>query len=219
MTQEILFRPIQSKDYDDLHRLTRGAWFSEDYKKYPTATNAFVDLDIIHALSDTSFGRVAVVDGQVAGLILASANQASKDLRMIVPSPKEAILTLHHQEAAVRDYFYKMMAEEQRADDDLYHKASQSVNYQGRIVLFIVDPNFQGLGLGGRLFRLANEYFTEQGVDKYYLFTDTSCDYSFYEHKGLRQVNHIRIDENHPYEVFQNGDKEKPFTFFLYDNQ
>ena len=51
----------------------------------------------------------------------------------------------------------------------------------------------------------------ENEIDSFYLFTDTSCNYGFYESRGLlRRIEHTK-------EVFVNGEKA-PMTFFIYDN-
>ncbi|RPA61313.1 GNAT family N-acetyltransferase [Aerococcus agrisoli] len=213
MTQELRIRPIEASDFAELHRLDRQAWFQESYEKYPEATDACVELDLNNALQDSSFGQVAVVDGQVAGLILASADNDQKHMRMIMTSPRDAVITLNAQAPEVSHHFYQIMQEERDTDNALYAEAAKSVDYQGRIVLFVVDPTFQGLGIGSKLFQSALDYFQKQAIENYYLFTDESCDYTFYDHKGWRQAGKMTLSND------ATADTNETFSYFIYDNQ
>lgn len=60
--------------------------------------------------------------------------------------------------------------------------------YQAEIALFLVSPEAKGHGVGGRLFAHMLDWFQAIGVSEYFLFTDTTCDYGFYEHKGLERM-------------------------------
>lgn len=43
----------------------------------------------------------------------------------------------------------------------------------------------RGNGVGKRLFQDLLAYVRSQDINRFYLFTDTSCNYGFYEHQGL----------------------------------
>ena len=60
--------------------------------------------------------------------------------------------------------------------------------YQAEIALFLVSPEAKGHGVGGRLFAHMLDRFHALGIRQYFLFTDTTCDYGFYEHKGLQRA-------------------------------
>lgn len=219
MTQEVTLRSAQAADYPALHALNRGAWFQSDYEEYPEATDAYVDLNLNSSLSDASMATVAEVDGQIAGVILASADSEPKYGRMLMRSTVDAAATIHAQGAEVANYFYDRMKVESAHDEKLLAKAKEDVTYDGRIVLFIMDPNFQGLGIGGKLFQAAKDYFAEKHVQNYYLFTDSSCNYPFYDYKGMRRAGSLTFEQSGLFEQFDGSESTEPFEFFIYDNQ
>lgn len=219
MTQEVTLRPAQPTDYPALHALNRGAWFKSDYIAYPDATNAYVDLDLNSSLSNASMATVAEVDGQIAGVILASADSEPKYGRMLMQSTIDAAATLHAQGQEIADYFYDRMKVESEYDAQLLEKAQANTDYDGRIVLFIMDPEFQGLGIGSKLFQAAKDYFEVTNVQNYYLFTDSSCNYPFYDHKGMHRAGSLTFDQPGLFEQFDGSKSTEPFEFFIYDNQ
>ena len=82
--------------------------------------------------------------------------------------------------------------------------------YSAELVLFAVNPTYQGKGIGKKLFQSALDYMTRQRLDEFYLFTDTSCNYGFYEHQGMKR----RCETEQLFNI--NGLSEK-MNFFIYD--
>ena len=72
-----------------------------------------------------------------------------------------------------------------RIDRELLHHCSA---YDGELVFFVVSRTCRGRGVGKTLFQSAMEYMRSQKISSFYLFTDTSCNYGFYEHQGMQQV-------------------------------
>ena len=69
----------------------------------------------------------------------------------------------------------------------------------------------RGEGVGEGLYEEGMRYLSYSGVANFYLFTDTSCNYGFYEHQGLKR----RVQRQK--EVVVNGMKQG-MNFFIYDN-
>ena len=68
----------------------------------------------------------------------------------------------------------------------------------GELELFIVNPDVRGHGVGGRLWRRMQEHFAAWDVPAFYLHTDSDCDVSFYDHKGLDCIAHRTASETAP---------------------
>ena len=79
------------------------------------------------------------------------------------------------------------------------------------LALFALCESCRGQGIGKRLYEEGMRYLSYNGVDNFYLFTDTSCNYGFYEHQGLKR----RVQRQK--EVVVNGMKQG-MNFFIYDN-
>ncbi|NMN01623.1 GNAT family N-acetyltransferase [Bifidobacterium panos] len=68
---------------------------------------------------------------------------------------------------------------------------------QAELELFLVARAARGRGVGGTLWRRLLASFASQGVERYYLHTDSGCDVSFYDHQGLNRVAE-RYAKDHP---------------------
>lgn len=59
--------------------------------------------------------------------------------------------------------------------------------YRGEIALFVLDGRYRGCGIGKALYERALASLRARELMPFYLFTDTSCNYRFYERQGLRR--------------------------------
>ncbi|MEI3361403.1 MAG: hypothetical protein V8R75_01865 [Oscillospiraceae bacterium] len=57
---------------------------------------------------------------------------------------------------------------------------------------------------------MAVEYLRSQNIREFYLFTDTSCHYPFYEHLGMTRRCELQ-------DTMQVAGESEAMTFFLYD--
>lgn len=55
-------------------------------------------------------------------------------------------------------------------------------------LVLIADPKARGMGVGKALMNEGENYLREHGFNKYYLLTDSSCDYGFYDKIGMERV-------------------------------
>lgn len=62
-----------------------------------------------------------------------------------------------------------------------------SKQYEGELAFFALNEDYRGMGLGRKLFDEAKKYMEKEEIPDFYLFTDTSCNYKFYEHMGLKR--------------------------------
>ena len=68
---------------------------------------------------------------------------------------------------------------------------------QAELELFMVNPDVRGAGVGGALWRQLLAALRSMGVRAFFLHTDSSCDFGFYDHKGLSRVAE-RLAADHP---------------------
>ncbi len=52
------------------------------------------------------------------------------------------------------------------------------------------------MGLGGVLIDAATTHLLSNGANKAFLYTDTDCSWSFYEHEGFKRVGTYRSARN-----------------------
>ena len=83
--------------------------------------------------------------------------------------------------------------------------------YPGELSFFALDVRYRGLGIGKKLFRALLDYMEQQKISRFYLYTDNSCNYGFYEHQGMRRCG------QKSYKVPLAVDNEMQFFLYEYD--
>lgn len=83
--------------------------------------------------------------------------------------------------------------------------------YPGELSFFALDERYRGLGIGKKLFRVLLDYMEQQKIPRFYLYTDNSCNYGFYEHQGMRRCG------QKSYKVPLAVDNEMQFFLYEYD--
>ncbi|EOV0904511.1 GNAT family N-acetyltransferase [Edwardsiella piscicida] len=61
-------------------------------------------------------------------------------------------------------------------------------HYHASLNFFAIDAPFRGLGLGSRLYRQGLAYLQTQGIDTFFVFTDSASNSLFYEKQGLLKI-------------------------------
>lgn len=84
------------------------------------------------------------------------------------------------------------------------------IEYPAELALFAVDSSCRGKGIGKQLFQSALDYMKQEQLDKFYLFTDTSCNYGFYEHQGMERC----VEKEH---IFNIKGQRASMKFFIYE--
>ena len=70
-------------------------------------------------------------------------------------------------------------------------------NYPAELTLFAVSSSCRGKGIGKMLFQSTLDYMKQEKLKEFYLFTDTSCNYGFYEHQGMKR----RSEKEHIFNI------------------
>lgn len=71
------------------------------------------------------------------------------------------------------------------------------------LTLFAVDENCRGFGVGKALLSGFLKYLKEQEVRHIYLYTDTTCNYGFYEHQDFKRLEEQTLKLTRNGETFQ----------------
>ena len=80
----------------------------------------------------------------------------------------------------------------------------------GELSFFVLNEAVRGLGIGKQLYNAALTYMRQENIQSFYLFTDISCNYGFYEHCGMQRRGEIDM-------VAKLSGQQAPMKFFLYD--
>ena len=205
MQNNVKLRELKKQDIPALEDVIRKTW---DYDKFATPKTArkLAKVYLATCLTNQTYTRVAEVDGVPVGLIFGKdiekhhcplkyrLHQISALCGLLISKEGRGILN-----------FYKGVDD---MDSQLLKQCSK--DYKGEIALFALAPEYRGLGIGKMLFHCLLAYMKSQSISDFYLYTDTSCNFGFYEHQGMvrqQQYKHL---------VKMKGQKGE-MEFYLYD--
>ena len=185
-TEKLTWRPFAPEDFEGAATLLGRTWLPEFEE---AAQRAASQIELAHYLSQTTWSLLAEREGEILGVVLLAergrevpegAGWAELEARLTRAAEKDPQLA-----EAVRT---EMDGVREEAELEREYAARGPVGADAAVKLLIVSPDAKGLGLGGRLFSAALDHLREAGASGYHLLTDDSCDFGFYEHKGLTQA-------------------------------
>ncbi|KFI68843.1 GNAT family N-acetyltransferase [Bifidobacterium magnum] len=220
MTETVTYRTMTRDDYSALINMVCNAWYNDNECDWATAHRA-AEIDFEYALARTTTAQVAVVAGRVVGVILGRID--SLETRPAVNKHHTNTLKLMaglvtSQEGRVLAHRLKEM---KRANEAMLKAAKREGHaYDAEVVLFMVDPDVQGQGIGAHLFDWLLDQFKANGVKNYFLMTDTTSDYSFYDHKGMNRVQQEPMTPfPMPQPLSEDERIEEHLHAFMYDSE
>lgn len=200
----ITLRSLRETDIDRLAAITQKAWFNpripssllngraadEGWQDAQGHRRFFAaKYDFLWYLNKCTHALVADIAGRVSGVILTDLfaghedgiqalsgqdrlfEQYDKWIKTAVPDGSKIVTSIQEDDLKTNH-----LAEAARRDS------------QAEIVLFIVDDTVRGQGVGKTLWQAMIQFLSTHGVDNYYLYTDTECNFMFYEYQGLTRV-------------------------------
>lgn len=189
--------------------MVRHAWYADEGER---AGRLGAQADWEYCLSRTTTAFVAEADGEPVGMILGRV--AARDTRGPWNAHYRRYLSLLPAQLLSADgrenvaYLLAIHAIERRLIRMSGH------HLPAEVVLFVTAPQSRGFGLGSRLFDTLLESFREQHAHDYFLYTDDTCDFGFYEHRGLTRAAEITRRRNSP----ANGEPAIE-SFYLYEGR
>ena len=141
---------------------------------------------VLHYLEPTTRAIVAELDGRFMGVTLSRV--AGEPLAF--PQAKQELAAINGELNRSTLGAKTLSETEQWHEMELRMEREIDINdvARGEIELFLVAKSARGHGVGGSLWRQAMDYFANCQVARFYLHTDSSCDVSFYDHKGLNCI-------------------------------
>lgn len=176
-------RQLNKKDIKYLRELLYETWVKKDYPENKKTAFQISYIFMYELLFRHSFSRVITYNDSFCGIILGRIDKdfkynfkyILKILWHIIP-----LLFYDYGRSALRSEKYIM-----RINNELLDSLNSKAGAE--LVLFALDKNFKGMGFGKKLLSSFYNYLEQNGVDNFYLFTDTTCDFEFYEHNGFER--------------------------------
>lgn len=130
---------------------------------------------------------IATKQQRIVGFLALSL---SKKEKILIPEEYQNLLYHQHDDFHLISSYRQMMQNYHQNCEQLLPKMHQ--NYDGEIVLFMVDETYQHQGLGTKLYEYAEYLLKKENCSHYILYTDTSCSYEFYDHHQMKRLDQYR---------------------------
>lgn len=189
MVSRVLYRPFEEDDFDVLAEILQLQWHTKtenDVFNYLEACD-----DLAYCLSTSTFSQVALVDGAPRGIALArSGDPESAWSQRWLSASKDFLGQMERLDAQGLARYRAFIDEADRINTQMIREGG--VDASSEVVLLAVAESARGLGIGSVLFDAAVDYAAACGHASTYLVTDSTCDWKFYEKRGLRRAAHHR---------------------------
>ncbi|MGL5507140.1 MAG: GNAT family N-acetyltransferase [Paraclostridium sp.] len=193
--KEVIYRELIKDDYNQVKKLICEAFGFDEFIKDPKVLDSILTVYLQGCIFDSSFSKVAVKNNQVIGIILGKANNDKKNIRKLHNS--FSYLNNIIKLALCGSENKKLIKEFSKVTStykDIIKGKEDS--FQGCIQLFIVSKESRGLGIGKSLVASLFEYMKFMNVNSLYLYTDTRCNYGFYDSQNFNRLCEKEINFN-----------------------
>lgn len=205
MDEKIILREYQTADQQALENVVREAW---EYDRFCTPKTAakMAKVFLNSCLINQTFTRVAEIDGVPVGIIMGKDIQKHRCSLSLWVKWLASLLSLFlSKEGRETSKIFRCV---QKVDQELLSACKK--DYKGEVAFFAISEKCRGKGLGRKLFQTVAAYMRSRNISEFYLFTDTSCNYPFYEHLGMKRCGEKKQT------ISVLGQKGE-MTFFIYE--
>ena len=205
---DILYRKIDKKDYLTISDMIDSAFGLSRYISNKKILNQVKKMYLYSCLAEATFTNIAEKDGEIIGIIMGNSKsdyKLSNHLSFIIKNIK---IMLYIKLFGIKD---KKGIEGYRSLNKIYIKFlnKHKNEFNGVLTLFIVKDGYRGLGIGKTLLNSLVAYLKDNKVSNIYLYTDTTCNYMFYENNSFKRLEEENLM------LIRDG-KEFDMNVFLY---
>lgn len=203
----VTYTPLNKSHYPALIDIVKEVWHFDDFAS-PKVAKRLATSFFMSCLADYTDSAVALLDNQPVGVILMKNDAIYRPkLRDKYQAALAQVPLQFNKEGRLHSSVYRYV---ETIDAQLINMAKNT--YDGQLTLFAVSEKAQGHGIGKALFQLALSTFKKQQINNFYLYTDTTCNYGFYDHQGMT----VAAKKKHHFTELANT---PPTTFFLYEGK
>lgn len=205
MKENIKLREFEKGDEIFIENIIREAWHYDEMCREKTAKK-MAKAFLASCLANQTFTQVATRNNQPIGIIMGKDIRKHRcPLRYRWKQFISILSLLCDKEGRKVSSLFKSV---HTIDQELLRESK--IDYQGELAFFAISQECRGLGIGKELFLRLVDYMKLRNIQYFYLYTDTSCNYQFYEHQGMIR----RQEKSHQFIIKK---LQATMQFFLYD--
>lgn len=204
MANTLYFRGIKKQDHESLEKIICDTWAYERFCS-PKTAKRMAKLYIASCLTNQTFTLVAINNGDPVGIIMGKNEKTHHTpLGYFILELTAAISMLSTREGR---RISRLFADFQKLDESLLDGSGKT--FDAELAFFAVRSDQRGTGIGRELFTRLLDYMKSQRIKTFYLYTDSTCNFGFYEHQGMKRV----AEKEYSLKPYSNED----ILFFLYE--
>ena len=180
----VSYHQVTEEDFDELALLISNQWATPEIKNNPIAMKHSGLMSLYYFMVHHTYTCVAEDNGRIIGLLICT-------------NLKERPIDMKYVRLLIGEIAFMICNPETRDDGLAWGEYTQKAQeLEERVVkdigaeleLFLVAPDYQGQGIGKRMFRSMIEFYRKTGTRDFFLHTDTACTYQFYEKRGMKRI-------------------------------
>lgn len=185
----IQYHSIKKEDYTAVCSIINDSFSLQGYVKNKRMLKIFQKQYLSSCLSEATYTCVAKNNGEVIGVIMGNVK---KKYRMLSHLPNIIAMLYYSILMWLLAIIYHENLNDYRELHAVYNAflKDRKNQFDGVLTLFAITQSSRGLGIGKELLLHLKKYLKENNVKNIYLFTDSTCNYGFYDSQGF-----IKIDE------------------------
>ena len=187
---DIKYVEMTKKDHKDIKRLITEAWFS-DYPFKQKYIKLYASGYLNMYLSESDYKIVAKDGDKIVGFIFGNLNKAPLKQR-IISKTKLFFYAIYMLFSYPGRRGLKITQITNRVNKELLKPFKKEL--KNELILFIVDENYRGKGIGTQLEKMYTDFLKENKVQKMFLFTDTYSNFEYYEQRGYERKGSLPVD-------------------------
>lgn len=207
--ENIKYRKIEKRDYLAVGEILNQSFGLFHYVSDKKTLGCFKLQYVYSCLAEATYTCVAEKDNKIVGVIMENAKTDYSVFKHILYLWKTIKYSLKMK-------YYSKKSNTRTDDYDkihkIYHQFSKKHKgeFDGVLTLFAVDESCRGAGVGKTLLFGLLKYLEAKETKRIYLYTDTTCNYGFYEHMGFKRLEEEEITLKRDGKMFK-------MKVFLYD--
>jgi len=184
----VVIRDVVQTDMSAIKRIIGKTWGAGSEEESVAPLGLYLN----QILYQTTFGRVAELNGEVVGVILGEVKTERPVYRMMQEDGMVHTLAMFKSSVEERQGFHDFITTTNENYKQLV--ADYKDEYQGVVTLLAVDADARGLNLGRKLWDSLVAHFKCHDVKKFYLSTDDiMSSFGFYDRVGCVKKNEHTI--------------------------
>lgn len=184
---KIIYRELLKDDYDKIKELINEAFGFGKIVKDKKFLDKVLTIYLEDCIVASSFSKVAIKNNEIIGIILGDCKNDNNKLKKFHNILSLALNTIKLSFSSKENKLYlKEFSKITQTYKELI--SGKESNFQGCIQLFIVTEKCRGLGIGKALIKYACDYMKTMNVKSIYLYTDTICNYGFYDSQNFNRL-------------------------------